>query len=398
MNVQRTRGTRRAGVRTAAVAASAGFLLLVSACGSSSDSAGAETDGKLPATVTIPVTVPLTGAAGFAGTSAEKGYDLAVKEINDTDFLGGTKLALDKTDTKSTPQEAASSLSSAIADKATPAVLGSLLSAESVAQSPLAEKQKMPIVYIQAGSEGVLVGDYTYRLTAPQPSYYPIIDQFLKDKGAKRIGIIYGSWVPTIKQLGDESVPAAAKDVGAEIVEKVETQQTTQDFSAPISKVLAAKPDVVAVLQIGAANATAMKQLREAGYDGPVIGNSSAGAGSLKPAGADGAGMVWPVDFNAASDDAATAKFVDLYQGAYGEEPLPYAAEAYDATWFIAHALKDAGTTDRAAVKDAMQALVKKPFSGALGSAQTFDGNDLRVPGVVVEWDGTAEKLLYAAK
>jgi branched-chain amino acid transport system substrate-binding protein len=396
MNGQRTRGTRRVGAKAAAAAVSAGIILLASACGGSTDSA--ESADGLPGTVTIPLTVPLTGAAGFAGTSADKGYDLAVKEINDSDFLEGTTLKLGKTDTKSTPQEAASSLSSAIANKSTPAVLGSLLSAESVAQSPLAEKQKMPIVYIQAGSDGVLVGDYTYRLTAPQPSYYPIIEQYLEEKGAKRIGIVYGSWVPTIKQLGNESVPAAAKAVGAEIVERVETQQTTQDFSAPISKVLAADPDVVAILQIGAANATAMKQLREAGFDGPVIGNSSAGAGSLKPAGAAGAGMVWPVDFDHESDDVATAKFVDLYQGEYDEEPLPYAAEAYDAVWFIARALKDAGTTDREAVKDAMQVLVGKPFTGALGTDQTFDGNDLRVPGVVVEWDGAEEKLLYAAK
>lgn len=397
MNSWLNRGSRKGFGRLAAVSISAAALALTAACGGGDSSSGGS-DG-LPSEVTIPLTTPLTGASGFAGVSAEKGYDLAIKEINDSDFLGGTKLKLEKLDTKSTPQKAASDLSSAIADKKVPAVLGSISSGEAVAQSPLAEKQKLPIVYIQAGSPGVLVGDYTYRLTAPQGSYYPIIDKFLKDKGAKKIGIIYGSWVPTIKDLGETAVPDAAKAVGATITTTVATQQTTQDFTAPIAKVLKTNPDVVALLQIGASNATAMKQLREAGFDGPVIGNSSAGAGNLKPAGADGAGMAWPVDFDHQATDAASAEFVAAYSKAYGGEvPLTYAAEGYDATWFVARALKAAGTTDRTAVKDAMQALVKKPFTGAMGTDRTFDGNDFRLPGVVIEWDGTKENLLYAAE
>lgn len=395
MNALRTRGTRRR-IRAAATAAAVGTLLAVAACGGGS---GSEASGDgLPDTITIPVTVPLTGAGGFAGTEAEKGYDLAIQEINDTDFLEGTTLELDKRDTKSTPQQATSDLTSIAADRDVPVTLGSLLSGEAVAQSPIADKQKLPIVYIQAGSEGVLTGDYTFRMTAPQQTFYPIIEQFLEEKGATRIGVVYGPWVPTIKELGEVSVPAAAEAVGAEVVATAETQQTTQDFSAAISKVLDEDPDVVAVLQIGAANATVMKQLREAGYDGPVIGNSSAGAGSLAPAGEGGAGMAWPVDFHPDADDAATAAFVELYEAEYGETPLNYAAEAYDAVWFIARALKAAGTTDREDVAAALRDQVGEPFTGALGTDLAFDGNDLRVPGVVVEWDGTQENLLYSGE
>nr|MCW2727879.1 transporter substrate-binding protein [Aeromicrobium sp.] len=396
MNSWLNRGTRNSAARTGVVALAVSALLMTAACGGG-DSAG-DSEGALPAEITIPLSTPLTGASGFAGVAAEKGYDLALKEVNDSDFLGGTKLKLDKLDTKSTPQQAASDLSSAIANKSVPAVLGSIASGEAVAQSPLAEKQGMPIVYIQAGSPGVLVGDYTYRLTAPQGSYYPIIEKYLKDKRATKIGVIYGSWVPTIKDLGENAVPAAAEAVGATITTTVATQQTTQDFSAPISKVLKTNPDVVALLQIGAANATAMKQLREAGFDGPVIGNSSAGAGNLKPAGAAGAGMAWPVDFDHQTTDPASTKFVEDFQKEYGEVPLTYAAEGYDALWFVARAIKAADSTDREAVKDAMQELVKKPFTGAMGTDRTFEGNDFRVPGVVIEWDGTKENFVYAAE
>ena len=102
-----------------------------------------------------------TGPAAFAGLSANKGYELAVKEINDTDFLDGTKLEVDFTDTKGEPQTAAQELTKATTAGDVTAVFGSVLSTDAVAMSPLAEKAKMPIIYTQAGSDGVVIGDYT---------------------------------------------------------------------------------------------------------------------------------------------------------------------------------------------------------------------------------------------
>ena len=109
---------------------------------------------------------PETGPAAFAGLSAEKGYELAVKEINEQKFLGeNTTLEVTFKDTKGQIPTAASELSTAIADQGVSAVFGSVSSQEAVAQSPLAQNAGLPIIYTQAGSEGVVIGDYTYRAT-----------------------------------------------------------------------------------------------------------------------------------------------------------------------------------------------------------------------------------------
>ena len=176
----------------------------------------------------------------------------------------------------------------------------------------------------------------------------------------------------------------------------VAVQGTTQDFAAPISQVLASKPDGVAILLVGAQNPTAMKQLRQAGYTGDVLGNSGASAGNLKPAGADGAGMVWPVDFNFQQKAEASQKFVKAYQAANsGENPLNYAAEAYDAAWFLAKSIKAAGSADRAKIKTAMATVASEKFDGALGNGLTWKDRDIVVPGVMIRWDGTGDVLLY---
>jgi branched-chain amino acid transport system substrate-binding protein len=391
--------TRRG--RLALVGTATLCLSVLAACGSSSSgSAGPGGEDGIPDTVQLMASVPLTGPAAFAGAEAEKGYELAMEEINQTGFLGdGVTLDIDIRDTQASVQKAASDFTAAVTDPEMTAVLGSLSSGEAVAQSPIAEQKKMPVVYIQAGSPGIVLGDYTYRFPVPMSEYYDILSQQVEEEGWKSIGIVYAPWIPTLKELGENAIPAMAEELGMEITSTVATQQTTQDFSAPIQQVLKTNPDVVSILQIGPANATAMKQLRQAGYEGKVLGNSSAGADTLLPAGPAGAGMLWPVDFDHASEDPATQEFVEMYRDAHdGEDPFPYAAEAYDATWFIARAVKEADSAGREDVVAAMKALTEEPFTGALGTELSFEENSLKVKGVVIEWDGKEEQFLYAAQ
>jgi branched-chain amino acid transport system substrate-binding protein len=381
--------------RRAVVALStAGLLLSVAACGGGDGGGGgsASEGGSLPDVIKIAGIEPETGPAAFAGLSAEKGYELAIKQINEEKFLGdNTTLEVSFTDTKGEIPTAASAVSTAIADQSVAAAFGSVSSQEAVAQSPLAQQAGLPIIYTQAGSEGVVVGDYTYRATPLMSSYYGVLKDYVEENGWKTVGVIYTS-TPTLEEVGTKSIP----DLGLEVVAEVNTTPTTQDFAPAISQVLAKNPDVVSILQVGASNPTAMTQLRQAGYEGPVLGNSGASAGNLKPAGDAGKGMVWAVDFHREQDIPSSKEFVEAYKAEYNEDPLNYAAEAFDAAWFLARAIKEAGSADRAAIKDGMAAIAKEPFTGALGEDLEWKDQTIQVGGAAVEWDGTTDKLLYA--
>lgn len=373
-------------------------MVALSACGgSSSGSTGTQAAGsgggscKLGATVKVAAIQELTGPAAFAGLSAQKGVQLAVKEINANGLLGSTKMVVDYSDTGGNAQTAASQVTSVLSKKDYVAAFGPVTSGTAVAVAPVAERGKLPIVFSQAGSDGVVVGDYTFRITPPMASYYPAVGSYITKVGAKKVGVIYTSDFPTLNGVGTKTLPDVAKQLGASIVSSTGVPLATQDFSAPISKALKAKPDLMAILLVGAQNPTAMKQLRQAGYSGPVIGNSGAGAGNLAPAGKDGAGMTWPATFNHSEPGASSQKFVAAYQAAYKEAPLNYAAEAYDGAYWLANAIKTG--CDRSGIKDALKGIAAKGFTGALGPI-TFDGNDARLKGIVVQWDGTKEIIL----
>jgi hypothetical protein len=72
----------------------------------------------------------------------------------------------------------------------------------------------LPIIYTQAGSDGVVIGDYTYRATPLMREYYPIIKKFIQDKGYKSVGIVYTQATPTLQNIGSQTVPAIAKELG----------------------------------------------------------------------------------------------------------------------------------------------------------------------------------------
>jgi len=380
-------------------ALAAGGVLSLAACGTSSNSnssSGSSSSGasSLPAAVHVAATEPETGPAAFAGLSAEKGYKLAVKQINAQHVLGqNATLNVTFTDTKGSIPTAASSVSAALADKSVSAAFGSVSSQEAVAQSPIAQKGGLPIVYTQAGSDGVVVGNYTYRATPLMSTYYPLLKKYVQQNKWKTVGVIYTQAAPTLVQVATESLPK----LGLNVIKSVATTATTQDFSAAIQQVLASKPDVVSILQVGAANPTAMTQLRQAGYTGPVLGNSGASAGNLKPAGQAGADMVWATDFSFQQTSASSQKFVADYKAEYNENPLQYAAEAYDAAWFLARSIKDAGSADRAKIASGMAAEAKKTMNGALGANLTWKDGTIQVPGSAIQWTGTKENLLYSA-
>ncbi len=83
----------------------------------------------------------------------------------------------------------------------------------------------MPIVYTQAGSDGVVVGDYTYRATPLMSTYYPVVKKFLQDQGWKSIGIIYTNIARPWSRLAPRRIPAIANELGITITKTIATHR-----------------------------------------------------------------------------------------------------------------------------------------------------------------------------
>jgi branched-chain amino acid transport system substrate-binding protein len=361
---------------------------------SSSSGDSASSGGGLPASIKVMDINGLTGPVAFAGSNAAKGTALAVEQIEADGLLGDTKIEVDSKDAAADPQQAASFASQAIADPSYSAILGPSASAQSAAVSPIVQQAGIPTVYVQSGSDGVIVGDYTYRLTPPAASYYDIVGDYIDSQKIKTASVLFNAGNPTLAQLGQKSVPALLDDKGVETLGSSGVEVTAQDFTTSASQIAGEKPDAAFLLLTGPQYPVAIGQLKQAGFTGEIIGFSAMGAGNLTSAGQTAAGAVWPTNFTATQSDDSSKTFVDAYKAKYdGELPNNYAAEAYDRMWFLARAIAEADSADRAAIKDGLATIADKGFDGAQGHV-TFDNGDARVPGVLVKWDGTKEVLV----
>jgi branched-chain amino acid transport system substrate-binding protein len=358
------------------------------ACSSSNASSGSTTGG-LPSTIKLNAVQDLTGVAGTQGSDTQAGMQVAVDQINATGFLGTSKLSISYADDDSTATNGASLMSQAAAGSA-PIVFGSISSAVAVAEAPIAQRDKAPTIFTQAGSAGVIsAGDYIYRATPLQTTYLHLTGQYIQQHGYKRLGMITVTDVPTIVSITAYFQQNAAK-YGYSIVDEEQTTSAATVFSSQVTKVLSKKPDAVLVLGLSGQNPVAVSQMRSAGYSGPIIGQQGMGGGVLKPLGKSADGIFWATDFAASQSGPGAQKFVQAY-AKYGRgTPSNFSAEGYDAVWLAARALKDAGSVDRAKVLASLVKVADAGFEGALGSVKFVDRSEI-APGVLVQWSGGKE-------
>ncbi|MGM7666582.1 ABC transporter substrate-binding protein [Microbacterium sp. A93] len=372
------------------------MLLVVAGCGGATTEGGADgtAGGGIASEITMVGVRDLTGPVAYAGVGAARGAELAVAEINEQGFLGeGVTLNLEEIDSAGEIERASAEVTRAIADQDVSVILGPIQGQQSAAVAPVVEARQVPVVFTQSASDGVVIGDYTFRATAPMHTFYDHAAEYLGEEGLTDVAVLYNSTYPTLAELAETHFPAMAEASGLDIVENIPVQTTTQDFTAQAQAIAQEDPDAVVVLLLSAQSVTAMAQLRQAGYEGQFVGNTNNAGGNAAAAGQDAVDMVYPVDFSAAQEDPQAVDFVGSYQAEFYELPQAYAAEGYDAVWWVARAIQASGDSSRQGIRDGLAQVAQEGFTGAMGKV-TFEGNDMRVPGVLVRWDGEQELIV----
>ncbi|MGD6979080.1 MULTISPECIES: ABC transporter substrate-binding protein [Citricoccus] len=377
--------------RAVAAWASVLAVLALTACGGSTT---ASTDGGIAEEIRMIGIRDQTGPVAYAGVGAARGAELAVAEVNEQEYLGkGVSLVLEEIDSAGEIERASSEVTRAVSDSEVSVILGPIQGQQSAAVAPVTESRQVPIVFTQSASDGVVIGDYTFRATAPMHTFYHHAAEYLADEGLTDVAVLYNSTYPTLAELAEKHLPEMAAAEGLNVVESVPVQSTTQDFTAQAQALAGKEPDAVIVLLLSSQSVTAMTQLRQAGYDGQFVGNTNNAGGNAAEAGEHSVDMVYPVDFSAAQQDPEATRFVTAYQERFGDLPQTYAAEGYDAVWWVARAIRASGDSSREGISRGLQQVAAEGFTGAMGDL-TFEGNDMRVPGVLVRWDGERENIV----
>lgn len=364
-------------------------LLVLAACGNST-SGGEESDATDEGQATggaieakIGVISYLSGAGAAYGEAITQGLKLAQKEINEQ---GEVHIDLVIEDSAGEAEQAVNVGQKLMADDSILAIIGPTLSTEFFAVAPEADLNGITIMGTSTTVDGIPeIGDYVFRNAVPESLAIPAaIEKAVKRTGAKKVALIYGN-DDALTKGGFEVMKRKAEEMGLEIT-TIETYQKGQsDYKAQLTKIKNSNPDLVLASCLYNEGAVILDQARKMGISVPFVGGNGFNSPQVIEIAGDAAnGLIVGTPYFGDSEDPKIVEFNKKYEAEFGKKPDQFAAQAYDALYIYADAIKRAGTgEDRDAFRDALAAT--KDFDGILGKFSFDDVGDVVMDVTVVE-------------
>lgn len=367
----------------AAAAAAAVLAGAFAGCGGGQKSSGGDAKGQQ--TVKFGFVTAYTGPGAAYGQAMKDGVDLAVEEINNNP---NTKMKIDlKTyDTKLVKAEAINAVKKCIEQDKVLAIEGPMTSGEMFAAGPIAQQSKVVAFGTGTTAPGITdIGDYIFRNAIPGKMAIPITVKKAQEKlGFKKVAILYSN--NNDQMVGENKIyQELLKEMGLEIVATETFADKDTDFSAQLTKIQAANPDVIAVAGLYQEGALIVKKAREMGMTQPILANNGFNSPAyIQQAGEAANGTLVATPWNAESKSEKAQAFRKAFVAKYGHEPDQFAAQAYDAMYLMHQAAEQSGTTtDRKKFRDTLAKI--KDFEGATGKFQFDDHRDPKMDLAIME-------------
>lgn len=332
-----------------------GILIVLTACNQAATPAAKPAATEAPAAAEAPaateapaaapastepivfgMAAPMTGDAGEYGTQLERGVRMAVDEINAAGGINGQQIELEICDDKCEPTEGSLCAQKLTSNENIFAVIGHVCSSCTLAAGPIYDQAKLTAMTVSSTNPEVTKKGWThvFRTIANDGMQGPMIaDLAVNTLGAAKVAIIYAN-NDYGKGLLDATQPAVT-DLGAEVV-GVETfvPGVDKDFTAQLTKIAEASPDVLVLLTDYSEGGLIVKQRMTSGLDKvKVIASGGNSHLSFIELGGEGAEGVFFLNyFDADNPDPKVQEFVKKYVALYNEKPAteiaPYGYEA----------------------------------------------------------------------
>ncbi len=338
-------------------------------------------------TVKIGAYLPMTGAVAAYGQDAWNGIQIA-KEMMGT--VLGKKVELALVDTKSDKIESANAVSRLIEKEKVVAIIGEMISGDTLAGGPIAEKARIPMVAPTATNPLVTQGKkYVFRVCFIDPVQGKVAAKYAFDslKARKAALIVDRSQdycVGLAKFFKDEF-----KKLGGKIVAETYCVTEDKDFSAQLSTLKPAAPDIIYAPNYYSPVALFTKQARELGVKAPVLSGDGAQADELiQIGGQEVEGVAFTGHFHPRAATTPAAKdFISRFQKKHKAEPNAFHALAADAYLVLIEAIARAKSTDGTSIRGALANTRNfEAISGRLSIGE--DGNAVKPMVINVVKDG----------
>lgn len=357
----------------------------------SADNTTADLDDEGSGEIVIALIVNSTGDYAMYGVPVRNGAMLYIDQLNEAGGINGKQIKVLEYDDKGDGLEAVNAFNLAM-EQGISAVIGSVLTAPTITLADATYEANVPQITASATAAGVTRIDPDDENTAVRENVFRscFIDPFQGSKmadyavnrlGAQTAAILYESGSDYSEGLMDAFLETAA-ELGLEIVATEAFATGDKDYSAQMTNIAAANPDVVFMPIYYGEAGLAVTQGRQAGLTAPVMGADGWGSVSDYASAEDLEGCVYCSGY--APGTESVAQFEVDYEAVYGE-PVPnmFAPLAYDAAMLLCNAIAEAEAQGLTAGSDAYrQAIIDAldATDGTVGITGTYSFDEYNDP------------------
>ncbi|MGE5789549.1 MAG: ABC transporter substrate-binding protein [Syntrophaceae bacterium] len=339
-------------------------------------------------TIKVGAILSVTGPASFLGAPEAKTLEMLVQEVNKKGGVKGHKIELIVKDSGASPEKAFSFAKQLIEEDKVFAIIGPSTSGESMKIKSVAEEGKT-ILLSCAAAETIVNPLAKYVFKTPESDKDAVIKIFQQMKKMKitKIGVLSSN--TGFGNAGKAQIEKLAPEYGITIVANEVYDKAASDLTAEVTKVKAANVQALVNWSIEPAQAIVIKNARQIGFKGPIF--QSHGFGNIKYVDAAGpaaegvifrAGRLLVADVlpkNHPQKNVLLQYKKDYMAFCSGEECSTFGGHAYDAFIILMKGIEKANSTDKEAVRTAIENLKGVVGTGGVFNFSPTDHNGLGV-------------------
>jgi branched-chain amino acid transport system substrate-binding protein len=361
------------------------FLITTLLIGFACERRGTGASGDSTGPILVGYYGDLSGRTSSFGQSTKNGVEMAADEINKAGGINGRTVQIITEDDQGEPNKAATVVTKLINQDKVQAILGEVASSNSLAAAPKAQEAKVPMISPSSTNPAVTqVGDYIFRVCFIDPFQGEVMAKFSANNlKAKRAAILYdfnSDYSRGLYQFFKRSFTS----LGGQIVSEQSYTQGDRDFSGQLTAIRSVNPDVIYVPGYYGEVGVISNQTKQLGIKAPLLGGDGWDAPQLwQLGGASLNGNYISNHYSVDDPSPAIQKFVADYKARFNILPDALAALGYDSMKVLADAIKRAGTTENAKLRDAIAQT--KGFAGVTGTITIDQDRNAVKPAVVLK-------------
>lgn len=293
--------------------------------------------------IPIGIAVAQTSNVALLGQEEVTGAKIAEDFFNQRGGVNGRPIKLVFQDTGGDEAGTINAFNALINGSQVVGIVGPTLSQQAFAANPIADKAKVPVLGPSNTAKGIpQIGDYIARVSAPVAVVAPYAVKIaLQQKpDIKKVAVFYAQ-NDAFSKSETATFQQTITDTYKLNLVTVQTFQTTDtDFTSQATNAISLNPDLAIISGLAADGGNLVKQLRDLGYKGPIIGGNGLNTANIFPVcKAQCDGILIAQAYSYETNNEINNAFRAAYKAQQKKEPPQFSAQAFAAVQVFVEAL-----------------------------------------------------------